>query len=100
MKYFCKACSTEAVQKELCSGCGSMMTLITDEHHFMLEVIDQVLSRQAGEPVVYERRGPFKMVCDAEQWWEQHQAHRRYADCTADVVLLEPPIHFTDKSVN
>lgn len=100
MKYFCKGCGTEAAMREICSGCGSMLTLVSAGHQFALEIIDQVVSAKAKEPVVYERRGPFTSATEADQWWEQHQAHDRYTGCTAQAVLLEPPVHFSDEYSN
>ena len=96
MKYFCKSCATEATQREICSGCGSMMSPVSDKHMFVLEVIDQVISKEVDQAVVYERRGPFKTADEALEWWERHQAHEKYVGCTGIPALLEPPIHFAD----
>lgn len=96
MKYFCKSCATEALQREICSGCGSMMATISDQHLFVLEIIDQVVSKEVEQAVVYERRGPFQSANAATEWWEQHQAHEKYVGCTGVPALLEPPVHFTD----
>lgn len=100
MKYFCKSCATEALQNEICSGCGSMMSPVSDKHMFILEVIDQVLSREVKQAVVYERRGPFQTADAAVEWWERHQAHERYTGCTGTPALLEPPSHITDENSN
>ena len=96
MKFFCKSCSTEAPHQEVCSGCGSMMTPVSNKHMFVLEIIDQVVSKAVEQAVVYERRGPFMTASEATEWWERHQAHEKYVGCTGNPALLEPPFHFDD----
>jgi hypothetical protein len=91
MTYFCKACGTEADNREICSGCGSMMVEVSGKHMFAVEIVDQVVSRRLNQPVVYARVGPFIGVAEADGWWKVHQDRECYTGCSADVVILEPP---------
>jgi len=67
-----------------------MMTITTGQHLYVVEIVDRLATRQASEPVIYERRGPFSTIMDADNWWYRHQDMPKYIGCEAFTVILEP----------
>jgi hypothetical protein len=89
MNFFCKVCGTEAQEPTLCSGCGGLMTALTGKHTYAVEIMD--MATRTNEPVIYERRGPFNSVLEADSWWHRHSELPRYIGCEAYTVILQAP---------
>lgn len=89
MNFFCKVCGTEAQEPTLCSGCGGLMTALTGKHLYAIEIMD--MATRTSEPVIYERRGPFESVLQADSWWHRHSELPKYTGCEAYTVILEAP---------
>jgi len=89
MNFFCKVCGTEATEPTLCSGCGGLMTALTGKHTYAVEIMD--MATRTSEPVIYERRGPFQSVLEADSWWHRHSELPRYIGCEAYTVILQAP---------
>lgn len=87
--FYCKVCGTEAEVPELCSGCGGLMTATAGKHLYAIEVMDT--TARTSEPVIYERRGPFASVTEADSWWHRHADLPRYIGCEAYTVVIEAP---------
>lgn len=89
MTFFCKVCSTESEVPTLCSGCGGLMTALTGNHKYVVEIVDQIASKRSGQPVLFERRGPFDSVTEADNWWHRHESLPKYMGCEAYTAILE-----------
>lgn len=73
----------------MCSGCGGLMTALTGKHLYAIEIMD--MATRTSEPVIYERRGPFESVLQADSWWHRHSELPKYTGCEAYTVILEAP---------
>jgi hypothetical protein len=84
--WICAKCGTQAQQIEVCSGCGTLMTLPlqpTKEKRYEFVLIE--VEMMDGDPI-YSAYGPFESVMAADTWADEFLNHRNY-----EVALMENP---------